>query len=169
MTSKCAPLRCGLTRGLAGLVLLGLVTGCVASDTAGRRAAAADGARAYFDALANSSDLGWSLIDQNMGWSDIDAYRTAAQSSEWDTFEVTVVESTRCDEGYACRVCLDVAQPDDVPDFLLSSDGRAFDGIILLDDPLPCGNAILGAGLHPLLGSFEGVWVGPQFEVGASS
>jgi len=151
-----------LIRLVVGVVIISVLAACGASDTADRRAAAAAAARQYFEALStNDSDLGWSLIDDTMGWSDFAAYQSAVESADLDGFQVTVTETIRCDEGYACRVCLELPDPQVTPDLLRSNDGRAFDGIIMFDEALPCGNAMIGVGLDPFTGSPDGVWIGP--------
>lgn len=150
-----------LTRGVAMLVMA-VVVGCSMSDTAERRAVAASAVREYLAALSNGAgDLGWSYIDDEMGWAGHDAYRAAMQGLGDAVDGIEVTEAYRCDEGYACRVCLRVEDLNQVPDELRSSDGRAFDGIIALADPLPCGNAIIGVGLDPSSGHLDGIWIGP--------
>lgn len=151
-----------LIRTVAGLAITAMLAACGASDTPDRRAAALVAARQYFEALASDdSDLGWSLIDRTMGWTDFDAYQVAVGSAELGDFEVTATETMRCDEGYACRVCLELTRPEATPEFLRSGDGRSFDGIIIFDEALPCGNAMIGVGLDPFTGSLDGVWIGP--------
>lgn len=96
-----------------------------------------------------------------MGWTDFEAYQSAVESAELDGVEVTVTETIRCDEGYACRVCLELADPQVTPSFLRSDDGRTFDGIIMFGEALPCGNAMTGVGLDPFTGNSDVVWIGP--------
>ncbi len=125
---------------------------------------ALDGARRYFEALASDEgDYGWSLIDRTGGWTDYDAYEKAVRSvsAQLDGFDVAATETIRCDEGYACRVCLELADPDATPEFLRSSDGKALDGIIVFDDPLPCGNAMIFVGLDPWTGGLDGIGIVP--------
>jgi len=150
-----------LIRTAAGLAITAILAACGASDTPERRATALNAVQRYFEVLAsNDSDRGWSFLDRTMHWTDFDAYERAVESAELGDFEVTATETLRCDEGYACRVCLKLARPGVTPEFLGSADGRSFDGIIVFDDPLPCGNAMIGVGLDPLTGSLDGVWIG---------
>ena len=147
------------------LLLVVLLAGCVAgSDSDDRRAVARTAARQYFEAVtSDAGDFGWSLLDDasQSQWADLETYARAVESADWGGFEVRVSETIRCDEGYACRVCLDVTDPDAIPDVVRSSDNRAYDGIIIVNEPRECGEGVIAVTLDPFTGMLDGVGVGP--------
>ena len=152
--------------GVVVVATMAVLAGCAGSDSPDRRAAAATAARQYFEAVtSDDGDRGWSLLgDVNQAqWGSAEEYRDVVELASWEGFDVQVTETLRCEEGYACRVCIDLADPDHVPSFLLSTDNKVFDGIVLTpDEPLPCGEGELVVVLDPFTGRLDAIGVGPK-------
>lgn len=147
------------------LVVAIVLTACGPADSAERRAVAEAAARQFLAAVSTDSpDRGWSLIDEvnQEQWQSKADYLATAADADWATFEVISVATQRCEEGYACRVCIDVAVPGDIPVFLLSEDNRSLDGLVLLEKPQDCGDAILLVLLEPIPGMLDGVAMAPH-------
>lgn len=149
----------------AVLVLLIVLTACRSGDSAERRAVAEAAARHYLTAVStDSSDRGWLLIDEvnQDQWQSKEEYLATAAHADWANFDVLSATTQRCEEGYACRVCIDVAVPSGIPAFLLSQDNRSLDGLVMLEEPQECGDATLLVLLEPIPGTLDGVAMAPH-------
>jgi hypothetical protein len=115
------------------LVLMALtaVMACVAPrDTPERRAEAAALARAYFERLQQpGGDRGWSLIHPTAQgeWVDYEHYAAVAGPIEPDGVPIEVLQTSFCDDGVACAVCVDVlGGADALPRLLQGGDNVQF-------------------------------------------
>jgi hypothetical protein len=119
------------------------LTACAGRDTPERQAEAAALARAYFQQVQqHGGDRGWSLIHPTAQgtWVDYEHYAAVAGLIEPGSLDLEVLRATRCDDGVACLVCVNVpAGEDGLPRLLQGGDNVQFPS-----GAGQCGNGVVG-------------------------